>query len=341
MKNTELDAECGIIQTETGALQGQEPTLVRTRRMNPAQQHEIWRRLVTGESLAGMGLGIVEGRIDLRGLQAPEPKVVQSWTFGTMDVARQTGIVLIKGARWEGLDLSGASLPELRIQDTSIENCRFDKAKCTSWRIWATTFHACSFLGANLSSSALGGVLNDRRSAFRHVTFDKANMRGTSHLNADIVDCSFRNANLKGVNFNGSLLERVVFEGPLVEVIFCRRPTRTDATTENRMIDVDFRKASFKYVEFIDLDMDRVHWPEAADHYVVTNYPKFLDLMISTWGSRNDNPALALSGIAMHIRKRCSPGRKVGVFSRAQLVDAAGEQGFQEFLRLLESFRSN
>jgi uncharacterized protein YjbI with pentapeptide repeats len=309
--------------------------------MTPDKQQEVWRRLVTGESLAGLGLGTVEGRIDLRGLQAPEPKVVQSWTFGTMDVARQTGIVVIKGARWEGLDLSGASLPELRFHDTSIENCRFDKAKCTSWRIWATTFHACSFLGANLSSSALGGVLDDRRSAFRQVTFDKANLRGTSHLNADIVDCSFRNAKLKGVEFNGSLMERVVFEGPLADVVFRCRAARIESSTENKMIDVDFRKATFEYVEFIGLEMDRVHWPEAEDHSIVTSYQDFLDLMISTWGSRKDNAALGLSGMAMRLKKRCSPAQKVGVFSRAEVVDAAGEQGFQEFLRLLAAFRSN
>lgn len=309
--------------------------------MTPHKQQEIWRHLVTGKSLEGLGLGTVEGRIDLRNLQAPEPTVVESWTFGTMDVARSSGIVVIEGARWEGLDLSGASLPELQFRDTTIENCRFDKAKCKGWRIWGTSFHSCNFRGADLSSSGLGGVLGDKRSAFRQVTFDQANLRGTSHLNADIVDCSFRNAKLKGVDINGSLLERVVFEGPLADVIFRRRAARIEASTENRMIDVDFRKATFEYVEFIGLDMDRVQWPESEGHYIVTNYHAFLDLMISTWGSRKDNAALALSGVAMHIKKRCSPGQKVGVFSRAELVDAAGEQGFREFLRLLETFRSN
>jgi uncharacterized protein YjbI with pentapeptide repeats len=309
--------------------------------MTPDKQQEVWRRLVTGESLAGLGLGTVEGRIDLRGLQAPEPKVVQSWTFGTMDVARQTGIVVIKGARWEGLDLSGASLPELRFHDTSIENCRFDKAKCTSWRIWATTFHACSFLGANLSSSALGGVLDDRRSAFRQVTFDKANLRGTSHLNADIVDCSFRNAKLKGVEFNGSLMERVVFEGPLADVSFRERAIGLKSSTKNKMIDIDFRKATFEYVEFVELDMDQVKWPEAQDHYVVTNYQHFLDLMISTFGSRTDRAALVLTAGARRTKQTSSPRQQVGVFSRATLISGAGEEGLHEFLRLLAAFRSN
>lgn len=102
--------------------------------MTPDKQQEVWRHLVMGKSLEGLGLSTIEGQVDLRGLQAPEPKVVQSWTFGRMDVARQTGIVVIDGARWMDLDLSGASLPELRLHDTHIENCRFDKAKCKSWR---------------------------------------------------------------------------------------------------------------------------------------------------------------------------------------------------------------
>ncbi len=136
-------------------------------------------------------------------------------------------------------------------------------------------------------------------------------------------------------------MERVVFEGPLADVVFRRRAASIDASTENRMIDVDFRNATFEYVEFIELEMDRVRWPEAEDHYLVTRYQAFLGLMVSTWGARSDNAALGLSGVAMRLKKRCSPGQNVGVFSRAELVDAAGEQGFQEFLRLLESFRSS
>lgn len=102
------------------------------------------------------GVGIREGRLDLRGLAWTSPQPVAMESARGARLAVLDGVVELRGVMWRGLDLSGAQLPGLRFLDSRIDDCRFDAANCADWRLWASQVVDCSFVGAKLSDAAIG-----------------------------------------------------------------------------------------------------------------------------------------------------------------------------------------
>ena len=87
-------------------------------------------RLTGGQPLDDLGLDVVDGRVDLRGLRPP----------------RQ--VVMLTGVRVEGLDLRGADIPSWRFDGCVVQDCRFDRAQCWDWRLWRSQVRRCRFAGA-------------------------------------------------------------------------------------------------------------------------------------------------------------------------------------------------
>jgi len=48
-------------------------------KMDESLNFEIWDRLIQGKPLDGLALNSVEGRVDLRNLELPEPSVVRQF----------------------------------------------------------------------------------------------------------------------------------------------------------------------------------------------------------------------------------------------------------------------
>jgi len=88
----------------------------------------IWERLISGKPLGGLDIPIVDGRLDLRCLEAPAPQVV-----------RESNTIVVTGVRWQGMDFSNAHLESLRFKGdrserSSIGRRRSGKEKCLCWR---------------------------------------------------------------------------------------------------------------------------------------------------------------------------------------------------------------
>ncbi len=158
--------------------------------MDGDRANEVWERLSRGTSLIDLGLATVDGRIDLRGLVAPEPSTVGEFIVGKTKVKQLDKVVNVHGAHWANLDVSDGALESLRFFDCRIENCRFDRACCRDWRMWGTTIANTSFVGADLREAALGGVQSGKRNAFVTVDFTRADLRRTAHMSADMTDCT-------------------------------------------------------------------------------------------------------------------------------------------------------
>ncbi len=80
-----------------------------------AMAEEAVARLGSGSSLNGIGLGSYEGRVDLRELSVPVPARLRRFESQGWFVEVLGDLVVFRGARLEGLDLSGAQLQSLRF----------------------------------------------------------------------------------------------------------------------------------------------------------------------------------------------------------------------------------
>lgn len=71
---------------------------------------EIWRRLLSGTSLDGCGVGAIEGRWDLRGIPAPQPTVTRVSRWRGWSVQHLADVVELTEIALESLDFRGAGL---------------------------------------------------------------------------------------------------------------------------------------------------------------------------------------------------------------------------------------
>ncbi|HWF87928.1 MAG TPA: pentapeptide repeat-containing protein, partial [Pyrinomonadaceae bacterium] len=116
--------------------------------------------------------------------------------------------------------------------------------------------------------------------SFRLIDFTGADLRQTVYVSADMIDCLFAETNLAKVDFSGNIFKDCVFSGLINEVLFSRSAFRGERFPPNEMKGVDLRKATFRHVEFRNLDMNDVKWPESDQHIVLSNYKGCLSRMI-------------------------------------------------------------
>jgi uncharacterized protein YjbI with pentapeptide repeats len=304
--------------------------------MDPSRASEVWSRLVSGRPLDDLGLPVVGGRVDLRGLAAPEPSTVRQYTTPTANVKELGNLVVIQGARWTNLDFTKGQLKSLRLHDSKIENCCFDGAKCSDWRIWGTSISNTSFKTADLRKAALGGVDGVRRNAFYRVDFTKADLRQTVNKSADFVDCTFSDSKLVKVDFQGSVFVNCAFSGDLVEVSFHRTAFGGEKLPPNEMLNVDFANARLRSVEFRGLDLDTVTLPDDNEHIIVHDYARTLDHALVALKERSDMGSKQLAAYLGVYRKWAGRSQKKGVFHRGDLIKASSEEAVAEFLRIVE-----
>jgi len=207
---------------------------------------EVWRRLCDAEDLSDLGLGEVDGRVDLRAIPL---------SSASREMER---------VRLERLDFTKASLESLRLFHSQLVDCRFDRALCIDWRLWAVDVLRCSFVGANLEMAALGAWHDGRCNTFRMVDFSKARMKRVASSSADYEDCDFSHAALYRVNFWQSGLVRCTFAGKLVQVIFDGRD-HGEPKPPNPMEDVDLSSAVLDGCDFRGVNFDRVRLPDDPD----------------------------------------------------------------------------
>jgi uncharacterized protein YjbI with pentapeptide repeats len=307
---------------------------------------EGWRRLVSGESLADLSLSIKEGRLDLSGLALAEPRVVERWQTTLADVARVEPNGIFREATLQNLDLTGSKLSSVHFTDCKISNCCFDRCDLQGLRIGATTIRDSSFRKASLRGVALGpasvtGPLAGRRNRFVGVDFSEADLRDTIYVAASFERCDFSNARLANIRFGTSTFAHCRFAGELRQVQFWRsdlfaRGFREDAFPPNEMLDVDFSRARLRDVEFRGLTLDRVRFPEDAEHLIIRDFPSVLDRLISVLKQQGDETARLLIAFLSVYRKWTVPNAW-GVLNKQDIADA-GPGAVDRVCELLSQF---
>ena len=73
----------------------------------------------------------------------------------------------------------------------------------------------------------------------------------------------------------------------------------------------------------------------ASGQSVIADFPTTLDQLLAVWASRSDPSSKRLTAVYGLVRKWVGAKQRVGVISRADLVEAGGEAAVAEFLRLI------
>jgi len=292
---------------------------------------EILARLGRRKSLDDLGLPVHDGRIDLRGLRAPEPTETDL-VIGGRRVTELHGLVRFDGAVLADLDLSGARLPRFRFFHSVIRNCRFDRAFCRDWRLWATDVADCSFAGAELSG-ALGTWYEGRGNSYERVSFVETNLRGAHAGPTTFTDCDFAHAVLVKNEFSGTSFIRCRFAGLLREVTFYPTSFTDRAAGRGRFEDVDFSDAQLRWCDFRGVDLDRVTFPNDADHLIITD-PK-CSLAKAIAASSPPGPGEAgLVAILENGLEWVGEQRRT-VLNRRDFVESAGDEAARTLVEVL------
>jgi uncharacterized protein YjbI with pentapeptide repeats len=300
---------------------------------------ELATRLARGKPLSGLTSETINGRVDLRGLALPAPRVKQARRFMMVgrnwDVGRLTGVIEIKGAHLDGVDLSYSSLPNMKLHESRIENSRFDRAKLNEVGFWGCTIRRTSFVGASLRAAVLGGSARDQ-TEYDRIDFQEADLRDAVVGMADFADCNFSNAKLNKVEFYGSRITRCTFAGQLREVIFQAAglgPEHRQGSLE----DVDFSQAHFRWVGLRGFDLNRVTLPAGPDHVIFSNYQCVLERAIASLQDDTEDAKLSLLGLLEHEQRWLGPNQRRGVLAIADLhPDETPQAGIPAATRLKE-----
>lgn len=298
---------------------------------------EIFGRLLAGRSLSDLRLGEHEGRIDLRGISTPPPSRLEAFERKGWRVRELGGLLKFDGVCLTDLDFRGGHLESLRFFKATLNNCRFDDARCQDWRLWAVDVIKSSFTGSDLRKSVLGAWYQGRGNVFRDVQFSNANLRAIVCPAATFVDCDFGNAQLVKIDFQSSSFIRCRFAGLLREVAFYDHGFKTGKPDPNPMEDVDFSAAELRMVEFRRLDLERVKFPADADHLVVREYKCVLERALQ---ELNENKRWSGLRAVLELRLKWSgPNQRVGVFNLKDFAEAGDEAEMEyasELLRRLD-----
>jgi uncharacterized protein YjbI with pentapeptide repeats len=273
-------------------------------------------RIRTGRPFDDLPVGRYDGRVDLRGFTPPDPQVI-----GADDGAG----LAFHGVTLVGVDLTGARLESARFFDTTLRDCRFDRARCPDWAGWNLTVEDCTFTGAQLRGSALGTWYQESGNRFHRVDFRAADLRDIACEAASFTDCDFSGARLDTVEFRGCVFVRCRFGGVLDEVRFRAQPP--DGADTGRLDEVDFSAAILRWVEFRGLSLDHVTLPpEDQEHVVVRNYPHVVRSVVDRLADDHRPEVRRLRSRMQVELRRLDDDREVGLWHRDELGETPEQQ---------------
>jgi uncharacterized protein YjbI with pentapeptide repeats len=300
-----------------------------------------WEQLIRGRPLDDLGIAKIDGRLDLRNIHVADPYPVKKMASPVGEVTFLGGITDLKNARWLSIDFSGSQLSGLRLSDSEVQNCLFDRCRMHDLRVWRTAFSNVSFRGADLREAVLGGTSesNTKRNSFHNVDFTGADMRRSIYSAAEFVNCRFDHARLEKVDFESSAFTDCSFAGEMDEVIFNRVGFRCERFPPNEMKRVDFRRAKLHYCEFRGLDLDDVLFPEDDNHIVIDGYPEVLDRLLAFFRGRFDLPSQKLVGKFEHHKRWLGSRQRVGILNGQDLRGAVGGDHLRTVLEIIGAAR--
>jgi uncharacterized protein YjbI with pentapeptide repeats len=302
---------------------------------NQTLNDEILERLVRGKPLDGLPLGTKDGRLDLGGLILLKPRPKRTFEFNGVPVTEVGSLVTFKGAKWRNLDFSGSKFSCVRLLESEVTNCLFDRCQFDDLRVWATTFRDCSFAASNLKDAMLGGVVNGKWNIYSGVDFSRADLRRTNYKAAAFEACNFRHSKLERIDFQTCRFRDCVFEGELRDIIFYRRGFEGESFPPNEMLNVDFSLAKLHDVGFRGLTLEQVKFPDDSEHIIIRDVKDTLERLITALNAQGDTTAKKLVAFLNIDREWRVPNQAQTVINVEDLQETAGFEGVDRLRYLL------
>lgn len=283
---------------------------------------QLAAEMMAGAVRTASPFGLVEGRVDLRGLQVDLLSATRDPMY-----ERHT----VQGGHWHGLDLTGAGLSGLSWMNLRVSDCVLVDAQLDDLRCWGIEVSDCAAGRASLRYAQIGWpAAGFGRSAWRRVDLRGADLRQLTG-NVLLEDVDLGRARFGGTDLSWSDLVRVRFAGTVNGLRFGdlhadQRPPRWTFT------DVDFTAAKPRSLALVAVDLGApdvdIRLPDDADHWVIRDWLPFLDRV-----EARTPPELHTSATIWvnDERHRLGPHQSWGFVSRAEALDYAGE-GFVELL---------
>jgi uncharacterized protein YjbI with pentapeptide repeats len=298
---------------------------------------EVLARLKGGAPLGGLGLGEVDGRVDLRGFPAPLPCPVSRqdaarFLTGRLDPAAFVAMaeqVLVEGVALRGLDLTGARLDEVNFRRCELEDCVLDKVSGRGLGLTRTRVRECSFRGAGLQGAGLGSWSDGACSEYDRVDFTGADLRGDPRatVTAWFRDCDFAGARLDGTSFSGCGLVRCRFAGVLLDVRFFGSGAPSgEVEGPDHVEDLDLSGAVLQSVTFKGVDLAAVRLPDDPGLRVIRNYPCVMRKAAAALAGREDKAGVFLRMWFNGALKGIQLGPPVGLQNRNDYLRIGGEE---------------
>ncbi len=301
-----------------------------------------------GRKLEGMdGVGLVNGRFDLRGLAVPRPEVTGSSAFKNYELSFLSGRIEFRRIILDNADLSYSDFTDVIWKNCNLSNVDFRSARLRGVGFWSCSLTNISFDGSDLRDAVLDGANGSSPSSFVDVNFCKVNLESTGGGLPLFRNCDFSNANLRKVDFDGARFENCKFAGLLYDVAF--RPhasiyvasalpwQRLDPKKfTNRMEFVDFSQADLRYVGFNGVDLSSCTFPCDENHLVIRSqrqvFLRAVDVISSEWQDPERTSALRMID-NIYIRPGIREGRQPSAEQIAQPIEVVNRLDLRETLK--------
>lgn len=270
---------------------------------------EVMRRLGRNGKLKDLGLGEVDGRVDLRGF-ANVPRAAKPMASGGERGRAGPALIslpVVRRLRLVGLDFSGSRLSDWMFRNVEIIDCRFDDAHL-DWHVFGGLVADTSFRGTDLRGSLLG-----KKTIYRNCVFERADLRKATATAITFENVAFEDANLRDVEFPDSRFIGCRFAGKLDGTMFGGEgpPDALDGT--------DFGGAELVLVRFRALDLRGVIPPRHPDNVVVRNPRCVIDRLTAEVAADPAHP-LAWATHLLDEWSRQGPNQEILITHRADLT---------------------
>ena len=269
---------------------------------------EVIRRLQRNGRLTDLGLGEIDGRIDLRGLTNARPARRATAVAG-VERGRSgpafLSLPLVRRLRLAHLDLTGARLEDWLLRKVDLVDCVFEGARL-DLSLFGGTVSESRFSGADLRSLTADGT------TFRATTFERADLRRATIANVTFEDVVFDHANLRDVEFPDSRFVRCRFAGRLDGTMF------GEAGPEDALDGTDFGDAELVLVRFRRLNLAGIVPPRHPDNLVIRNIGCVVDRLEAEIAATPDHPIAWMTYSRLEWRKT-GAAQTLGIFHRAEL----------------------
>ena len=285
-----------------------------------------------GGRLDRSGLGLYEGRVDMRAFDTPPSRaagVLPGNRGGILDFLKRAGgkgWITLQNTRLESVDFTHARLPGLTFHRVTFVDCLFDRGDLDNVKFGACRFEHCSFARAELSVVSLGQIGTPLGrplpSQFIDCQFANATLGFTFSWGSEFTSCDFSRTRFRDTRWYGSRFVDCTFAGEIKGSEF--RSTDDSARVPRRpdMLDgVDLSRTSLVECEFYGLNFDRTVFPRDINHLAVEDFPCFLEHTIALLADHKTKAGEYTFSSMTRELARLGPAQRRGVINLSDVVD--------------------